>query len=31
MDVLYLCDTMEMFYSSALMQGGDGTMKILSN
>ena len=31
MDVLYLCDMMEMFYSSALVPAGDGTVKILSN
>ena len=31
MDALYLCDAMEIFYSSALEQNGDGSIKILSN
>jgi len=31
MDALYLCDVMEMYYSSALEPAGDGSMKILSN
>ena len=31
MDALYLCDAMEMFFSSALEQTGEGSIKILSN
>ena len=31
MDALYLCDAMEIFYSSTLEQNGDGSIKILSN
>ena len=31
LDALYLCDAMEMFYSSALEQAGEDNIKILSN
>ena len=31
LDALYLCDAMEMFYSSALEQSGEDSIKILSN
>ena len=30
-DALYLCDALEMFYSSALEQAGEGNLRILSN
>ena len=31
LDALYLCDAMEMFYSSALEQTAEGTIRLLSN